>query len=120
VLNKLLVFPPGCVISLEGICESQFPYYSQRAGYKLMPFKSHHAFCESLQLANNSSCFCHTAAERKSCKLDFFLRYESVFSEALSDARAVLERLEQCREIDASQKEVGVFTWVKDTSSSPC
>ncbi|XP_075293360.1 zinc finger and BTB domain-containing protein 40 isoform X1 [Opisthocomus hoazin] len=45
------------------------------------------------------------AAERKSCKLDFFLRYESVFSEALSDARAVLERLEQCREIDASQKE---------------
>lgn len=79
-------------------------------------FQSHHAFCESLQLANNSSCFSHTAAERKSCKLDFFLRYESVFSEALSDARAVLKRLEECREIDASQKEVGVFTWVNDTS----
>ncbi|XP_075577753.1 zinc finger and BTB domain-containing protein 40 isoform X2 [Pelecanus crispus] len=45
------------------------------------------------------------AAESKSCKLDFFLRYESVFSEALSDARAVLKRLEDCREIDASQKE---------------
>ncbi|KAM6046633.1 zinc finger and BTB domain-containing protein 40 isoform 2-T2 [Chlamydotis macqueenii] len=46
------------------------------------------------------------AAESKSCKLDFFLRYESVFSEALSDAQAVLKRLEECREIDASQKEV--------------
>ncbi|XP_009703577.1 PREDICTED: zinc finger and BTB domain-containing protein 40 [Cariama cristata] len=45
------------------------------------------------------------AAESKSCKLDFFLRYESVFCEALSDARAVLKRLEECREIDASQKE---------------
>lgn len=79
-------------------------------------FQSHHAFCESLQLANNSSCFFHTAAESKSCKLDFFLRYENLFSEALSDARAVLKRLEDCREIDASQKEVGVFTWVNDTS----
>uniref|UniRef100_A0A8C4URN9 Zinc finger and BTB domain containing 40 n=1 Tax=Falco tinnunculus TaxID=100819 RepID=A0A8C4URN9_FALTI len=45
------------------------------------------------------------AAESKSCKLDFFLRYESVFSEALSDAQAVLKRLEECREVDASQKE---------------
>ncbi|XP_074017782.1 zinc finger and BTB domain-containing protein 40 isoform X2 [Numenius arquata] len=44
-------------------------------------------------------------AESKSCKLDFFLQYESVFSEALSDARAVLKRLEECREIGASQKE---------------
>uniref|UniRef100_A0A803YS07 Zinc finger and BTB domain containing 40 n=1 Tax=Meleagris gallopavo TaxID=9103 RepID=A0A803YS07_MELGA len=47
-----------------------------------------------------------SAAESKSCKLDFFLRYESVFSEALSDAQAVLRRLEECREIDASQREV--------------
>ncbi|XP_009585904.1 PREDICTED: zinc finger and BTB domain-containing protein 40-like, partial [Fulmarus glacialis] len=45
------------------------------------------------------------AAESKSCKLDFFLRYESVFSEALSDAQTVLKRLEECRGIDASQKE---------------
>uniref|UniRef100_A0A8C0EZF6 Zinc finger and BTB domain containing 40 n=1 Tax=Bubo bubo TaxID=30461 RepID=A0A8C0EZF6_BUBBB len=43
--------------------------------------------------------------ELADCKLHFFLRYESVFSEALSDARAVLKRLEECREIDASQKE---------------
>ncbi|NXL85014.1 ZBT40 protein, partial [Alectura lathami] len=71
-----------------------------------LAFQSHHAFCKSLQLANNSSCFSHTAAESKSCKLDFFLQYESVFSEALSDAQAVLRRLEECREIDASQREV--------------
>ncbi|XP_061306033.1 zinc finger and BTB domain-containing protein 40 isoform X3 [Pezoporus flaviventris] len=45
------------------------------------------------------------AADSESCKLDFFLRYESIFSEALSDAQAVLNRLEECREIDASQKE---------------
>ncbi|XP_065552329.1 zinc finger and BTB domain-containing protein 40 isoform X4 [Lathamus discolor] len=45
------------------------------------------------------------AADSESCKLDFFLRYESIFSEALSDAQAVLSRLEECREIDASQKE---------------
>lgn len=79
-------------------------------------FQSHHTFCESLQLANNLSCFSHTAAESKSCKLDFFLQYESVFSEALSDNQAVLKRLEECREIDASQKEVGVSTWVNATS----
>ncbi|NWU49044.1 ZBT40 protein, partial [Dromas ardeola] len=77
-------------------------------------FQSHHAFCESLQLANNSSCFSHTAAESKSCKLDFFLQYESIFSEALSDARAVLKRLEECREIDASQKEA-VATCLAET-----
>ncbi|XP_063209758.1 zinc finger and BTB domain-containing protein 40 isoform X3 [Chroicocephalus ridibundus] len=54
------------------------------------------------------------AAESKSCKLDFFLRYESIFSEALSDARAVLKRLEECREIDASQKEA-VATCLAET-----
>ncbi|XP_068771790.1 zinc finger and BTB domain-containing protein 40 isoform X9 [Struthio camelus] len=45
------------------------------------------------------------AAESKSCKLDFFLQYESVFSEVLSDVQAVLKRLEECREIDAPQRE---------------
>nr|XP_013815077.1 PREDICTED: zinc finger and BTB domain-containing protein 40 [Apteryx mantelli mantelli] len=45
------------------------------------------------------------AAESKSCKLDFFLRYESVFSEALSDVQTVLKRLEEYQEIDASQRE---------------
>ncbi|XP_069636479.1 LOW QUALITY PROTEIN: zinc finger and BTB domain-containing protein 40 [Haliaeetus albicilla] len=52
------------------------------------------------------------AAESKSCKLDFFLQYESVFSEALSDNQAVLKRLEECREIDASQKEVAVLIFI--------
>lgn len=33
-----------------------------------------------------------------------------VFCEVLSNAQAVLKRLEECKEIDASQKEVGVFT----------
>lgn len=56
------------------------------------------------------------AAESKSCKLDSFVGYESVFSEALSDAQAVLKRLEECREIDASQKEVGVLTSINDAS----
>ncbi|KAM6998781.1 LOW QUALITY PROTEIN: zinc finger and BTB domain-containing protein 40 [Passerculus sandwichensis] len=44
------------------------------------------------------------AAESKSCKMDFFVS-ENVFSEAPSDAQAVLKRLQECREIDASQKE---------------
>lgn len=72
-------------------------------------FQSHNAFCESIQLANNSSSFSHTAAESKSCKLDSLFDMK-VFSEVLSDAQAVLKRLEKCKEIDASQKEVGVFT----------
>ncbi|NXW64199.1 ZBT40 protein, partial [Eurystomus gularis] len=82
-----------------------FPLLQPMCWLQADAFQSHRAVCESLQLANNTSCFSHTAAESKSCKLDFFLRYESVFSEALSDARAVLKRLEECREIDASQKE---------------
>ncbi|XP_025906921.1 zinc finger and BTB domain-containing protein 40 [Nothoprocta perdicaria] len=45
------------------------------------------------------------APESKSCKLDFFLQYESVFSEALSDVQTVLKRLEEYQEIDASQRE---------------
>ncbi|KAM3659466.1 LOW QUALITY PROTEIN: zinc finger and BTB domain-containing protein 40 [Ammospiza maritima maritima] len=44
------------------------------------------------------------AAESKSCKMDFFVS-ENVFSDAPSDAHAVLKRLQECREIDASQKE---------------
>lgn len=79
-------------------------------------FQPHNAFCKSIQLANNSLCFSRTAAESKSCKLDFFVRYKSVFSEVLSDAQAVLKRLKECKEIDASQKEVGVFTSINHAS----
>ncbi|XP_019396899.1 PREDICTED: zinc finger and BTB domain-containing protein 40 [Crocodylus porosus] len=41
----------------------------------------------------------------KSCKLDFLLQHENVFSEALSDTPAVLKRLHECGELDVSQKE---------------
>ncbi|NWQ88784.1 ZBT40 protein, partial [Burhinus bistriatus] len=98
------VSPPGQELTMNHTWVHQDPI----CWLQTDAFQSHHAFCESLQLANSSSCFSHTAAESKSCKLDFFLRYESVFSEALSDAQAVLKRLEECREIDASQKEAVV------------
>ncbi|XP_074831873.1 zinc finger and BTB domain-containing protein 40 isoform X2 [Carettochelys insculpta] len=45
-------------------------------------------------------------AESKTCKLDFLLQYESVFSDALSDTKTVLKRLEECRGIERSQREV--------------
>uniref|UniRef100_A0A8C0BEM9 Zinc finger and BTB domain containing 40 n=1 Tax=Buteo japonicus TaxID=224669 RepID=A0A8C0BEM9_9AVES len=60
---------------------------------------------QNMMLSDSRSLQEDSAAESKSCKLDFFLQYESVFSEALSDNQAVLKRLEECREIDASQKE---------------
>ncbi|NXG92957.1 ZBT40 protein, partial [Stercorarius parasiticus] len=104
------VSPPGQELNMNHTWVHQDPM----CWLQTDAFQSHHAFCESLQLANNSSCFSHTAAESKSCKLDFFLRYESIFSEALSDARAVLKRLEECREIDASQKEA-VATCLAET-----
>uniref|UniRef100_A0A674KF57 Zinc finger and BTB domain containing 40 n=1 Tax=Terrapene triunguis TaxID=2587831 RepID=A0A674KF57_9SAUR len=45
-------------------------------------------------------------AERKTCKLDFLLQYEGVFSEALSDTKTVLKRLDECRGIEGSQREM--------------
>ncbi|KAH1175917.1 zinc finger and BTB domain-containing protein 40 isoform X4 [Mauremys mutica] len=45
-------------------------------------------------------------AEIKTCKLDFLLQYEDVFSEALSDTKTVLKRLDECRGIEGSQREV--------------
>ncbi|EMP42101.1 Zinc finger and BTB domain-containing protein 40 [Chelonia mydas] len=45
-------------------------------------------------------------AESKTCKLDFLLQYEGVFSEALSDTKTVLKRLDECRGIEGSQREV--------------
>ncbi|XP_075762778.1 zinc finger and BTB domain-containing protein 40 isoform X6 [Pelodiscus sinensis] len=44
--------------------------------------------------------------ESKTCTLDFLLQYESVFSDALSDAKTVLTRLDECRGIEGSQREV--------------
>ncbi|KAG6929967.1 zinc finger and BTB domain containing 40, partial [Chelydra serpentina] len=45
-------------------------------------------------------------AESKTCKLDFLHQYEGVFSEALSDTKAVLKRLDECRGIEGSQREM--------------
>ncbi|KAM9115893.1 zinc finger and BTB domain-containing protein 40 isoform 5-T7 [Pangshura tecta] len=45
-------------------------------------------------------------AEIKTCKLDFLLQYEDVFSEALSDTKTVLKRLDECRGIEGSQREM--------------
>ncbi|XP_053864807.1 zinc finger and BTB domain-containing protein 40 isoform X2 [Malaclemys terrapin pileata] len=45
-------------------------------------------------------------AESKTCKLDFLLQYEGVFSEALSDTKTVLKRLDECRGIEGSQREM--------------
>nr|XP_042700909.1 zinc finger and BTB domain-containing protein 40 isoform X4 [Chrysemys picta bellii] len=44
-------------------------------------------------------------AESKTCNLDFLLQYEGVFSEALSDTKTVLKRLDECRGIEGSQRE---------------
>ncbi|XP_073173337.1 zinc finger and BTB domain-containing protein 40 isoform X5 [Lepidochelys kempii] len=44
-------------------------------------------------------------AESKTCKLDFLLQYEGVFSEAFSDTKTVLKRLDECRGIEGSQRE---------------
>ncbi|XP_067422376.1 zinc finger and BTB domain-containing protein 40 [Emydura macquarii macquarii] len=45
-------------------------------------------------------------AESKTCKLDFLLQYEGVFSEALSDTKTVLKRLHECKGIEGSQREM--------------
>nr|XP_048680849.1 zinc finger and BTB domain-containing protein 40 isoform X3 [Caretta caretta] len=45
-------------------------------------------------------------AESKTCKLDFLLQYEGVFSEAFSDTKTVLKRLDECRGIEGSQRQV--------------
>uniref|UniRef100_A0A8D0G7I6 Zinc finger and BTB domain containing 40 n=1 Tax=Sphenodon punctatus TaxID=8508 RepID=A0A8D0G7I6_SPHPU len=51
-------------------------------------------------------CFSSAEMESKTRILDFLLHYESVFSEALSSTQAVLKRLEECKEIEDSQREV--------------
>ncbi|XP_053546552.1 zinc finger and BTB domain-containing protein 40 [Bombina bombina] len=40
-----------------------------------------------------------------SSELDFLIRYESIFSEALSDPQSVLENLEKCRQIKETEKQ---------------
>ncbi|XP_040284511.1 zinc finger and BTB domain-containing protein 40 isoform X2 [Bufo bufo] len=45
-------------------------------------------------------------AEKTSGELDFLIRYESIFSEALSDPQSVLENLNKCEEINEAEKQV--------------
>ncbi|MEE6483410.1 hypothetical protein FKM82_013543 [Ascaphus truei] len=44
--------------------------------------------------------------EGTSGELDFLIRYESIFSEALSDPQSVLENLNKCRDIKETEKQV--------------
>ncbi|KAM4015845.1 zinc finger and BTB domain-containing protein 40 [Anomaloglossus baeobatrachus] len=44
-------------------------------------------------------------AEKTSGELDFLIRYESIFSEALSDPQSVLENLSKCREINEAERQ---------------
>ncbi|XP_063291945.1 zinc finger and BTB domain-containing protein 40 [Pelobates fuscus] len=44
--------------------------------------------------------------EKASGELDFLMRYESIFSEALSDPQSVLENLKKCRHLKENEKQV--------------
>ncbi|XP_018417865.1 PREDICTED: zinc finger and BTB domain-containing protein 40 [Nanorana parkeri] len=45
-------------------------------------------------------------SEKASGELDFLIRYESIFSEALSDPQSVLENLKKCDDIKEAEKQV--------------
>ncbi|XP_053307999.1 zinc finger and BTB domain-containing protein 40 [Spea bombifrons] len=47
-----------------------------------------------------------TENEKGSGELDFLIRYESIFSEALSDPQSVLENLKKCQHIEEKEKQV--------------
>nr|DBA16360.1 TPA: hypothetical protein GDO54_003760 [Pyxicephalus adspersus] len=56
--------------------------------------------------------------EKASGELDFLIRYESIFSEALSDPRSVLENLEKCEDIKEADKQVVVECCKAEKGSS--
>ncbi|XP_075045974.1 zinc finger and BTB domain-containing protein 40 isoform X2 [Mixophyes fleayi] len=56
--------------------------------------------------------------EKTSGELDFLIRYESVFSEALSDPQSVLENLNKCQQIDEAEKQVVVECCQAEEGSS--
>uniref|UniRef100_A0A8C5MUK5 Zinc finger and BTB domain containing 40 n=1 Tax=Leptobrachium leishanense TaxID=445787 RepID=A0A8C5MUK5_9ANUR len=49
---------------------------------------------------------CEQDNEKTSEELDFLIRYESIFSEALSDPQSVLENLKKCRHLKENEKQV--------------
>ncbi|XP_075695665.1 zinc finger and BTB domain-containing protein 40 isoform X2 [Rhinoderma darwinii] len=56
--------------------------------------------------------------EKTSGELDFLIRYESIFSEALSDPQSVLENLKKCEEINEAEKQVVVECCQAEEGSS--
>ncbi|XP_066462846.1 zinc finger and BTB domain-containing protein 40 isoform X2 [Eleutherodactylus coqui] len=59
-----------------------------------------------------------TETEKASGELDFLIRYESIFSEALSDPQSVLENLNKCDEINEAEKQVVVECCQAEEGSS--
>ncbi|KAM3923229.1 zinc finger and BTB domain-containing protein 40 isoform 2-T2 [Leptodactylus fuscus] len=59
-----------------------------------------------------------TETEKTSGELDFLIRYESIFSEALSDPQSVLENLNKCEEINEAEKQVVVECCQAEEGSS--
>ncbi|KAG8568852.1 hypothetical protein GDO81_014179 [Engystomops pustulosus] len=59
-----------------------------------------------------------TETEKTSGELDFLIRYESIFSEALSDPQSVLENLNKCQEINEAEKQVVVECCQAEEGSS--
>ncbi|XP_056398635.1 zinc finger and BTB domain-containing protein 40 isoform X2 [Hyla sarda] len=56
--------------------------------------------------------------EKTSGELDFLIRYESIFSEALSDPQSVLENLNKCQEINEAEKQAVVECCQAEEGSS--
>ncbi|XP_077314061.1 zinc finger and BTB domain-containing protein 40 isoform X1 [Lithobates pipiens] len=56
--------------------------------------------------------------EKASGELDFLIRYESIFSEALSDPQSVLENLKKCEDIKETEKQVVVECCQAEEGSS--
>ncbi|XP_077106306.1 zinc finger and BTB domain-containing protein 40 [Ranitomeya variabilis] len=59
-----------------------------------------------------------TETEKTSGELDFLIRYESIFSEALSDPQSVLENLSRCQEINEAEKQAVVECCQAEEGSS--
>uniref|UniRef100_A0A8C8SCG1 Zinc finger and BTB domain containing 40 n=1 Tax=Pelusios castaneus TaxID=367368 RepID=A0A8C8SCG1_9SAUR len=87
----------------EEVLDEETPMDSKSLGEDSNAHADHHSpatqdSCEEEEIAE--------PAESKTCKLDFLLQYEGVFSEALSDTKTVLKRLDECRGIEGSQREM--------------
>ncbi|XP_043387581.1 zinc finger and BTB domain-containing protein 40 isoform X7 [Chelonia mydas] len=97
----------------EGILEEETPMDSKSRNEDSNAHADHHSpsrqdSCEegeATEPVKKKGKIGDPEAESKTCKLDFLLQYEGVFSEALSDTKTVLKRLDECRGIEGSQRE---------------